>query len=93
MDDDVETPEISKIIKHQFKGGILEFSCKYDTGNTEWHPISLVKTDDPHSVANYIMQNDLGKAANNIHRQWAGLFLRTVRRVCRQIKRSNCFSF
>ena len=78
MDGDVETPEISQIIKHQFNGGILEFLCKYDTGNTEWHPISLVKKDDPHSVANYIMQNDLGEAANNIYRRWARLFLRTV---------------
>ena len=93
MDGDIESPEISQILKHQFNGGILEFLCRYDTGETEWHPISLVKKDDPYSVANYIMQNDLGKAANNIHRQWARLFLRTVCRVCRQIKRSNCFSF
>ena len=78
MDGDVEPPEISQILKHQFNGGILEFLCRYDTGETEWHPISLVKKDDPYSVANYIMQNDLGKAANNIHRRWARLFLRTV---------------
>ena len=93
MDGDVEHPEISQIIQHQFNGGILEFLCRYDTGETEWHPLSLVKKDDPYSVANYIMQNDLGKAANNIHRRWACLFLRTVCRVCRQIKRSNCFFF
>ena len=93
MDGDVETPEISHILKHQFNGGILEFLCKYDTGNTERHPISLVKADDPYSVANYIMQNDLGEAANNIHRRWEQLFLRTVRRICRNMKRSNIFSF
>ena len=63
---------------NKFNGSILEFLCKYDTGNTKWHPISLVKKDDPHSVANYIMQNDLGEAANSIYRRWARLFLRTV---------------
>ena len=93
MDDDFEPPEISSIIKHQFNGGILEFQCKYDTGNVLWHPLDLVKADDPWSVANYIMQNDLGKDANQIHRRWARLFLRTIRRVRRRMKRSNVFSF
>ena len=69
MDPDVEAPEITKILKHQYNGGILEFLCKYDSGNTEWHPLELVKADDPWSVANYVMQNDLGDHANQIHRR------------------------
>ena len=67
MDPDVEAPEITKILQHQYNGGILEFLCKYDSGSTEWHPIELIKADDSWSVANYIMQNDLGDRANQIH--------------------------
>ena len=78
-------------MKHN--GGILEFLCKYDNGNTEWHPLELVKADDQWSVANYVMQNDLGDRANQIHRRWARALLRTIRRVRRRMKRSNVFSF
>ena len=67
--------------------------CKYDSGNTEWHPLELVKADDPWSVANYVMQNYLGDRANQIHRRWARVLLRSVRRVRRRIKQSNTFSF
>lgn len=78
FDPDVEAPEITSILAYQFNGGKLEFLCKYATGNKEWHPIDLVKNNDPLSVANYIMQNDLGKPANNIHWRWVQLFLQTV---------------
>ena len=39
------------------------------------------------------MQNDLGQRANEIYRRWAHIFLRTIRRVRRRMKRSNVFSF
>ena len=55
FDPDVEAPEITSIIAHQFNGGKLEFLCKYSDGNKEWHPLDLVKNDDPYSVAYYIM--------------------------------------
>ena len=74
MDNDFEPPEINQIIQHQFNGGVLEFMCKYDTGNLAWHPFDLVKADDPWTVANYIMQHDLGQRANEIYRRWAHLF-------------------
>ena len=66
---DVEDTEITSILAHQFNGGKLEFLCKYSDGSTEWHPIDLVKGDDPYSVANYIMQNDLGQRTNDIYRR------------------------
>ena len=67
LDPDIEEPEITSILSHQFNGSKLELLYKYSDGNTEWHPIDLLKNDDPYSVANYIMQNDIGKRANDIH--------------------------
>ena len=64
MNGDVEDPEIFQIFQHQFNGGILEFLCRYDTGETEWYLISLAKKYDPHSLVNYIMQNHLEKYTN-----------------------------
>lgn len=93
FDPDVEEPEVTSILSHQFNGGKLEFLCKYSDGNTEWHLIDLLKNDDPYFVANYIMQNDLGKRANDIHCCWARLFLRTVPCILRRMKKSNLFSF
>ena len=93
MDKDIEAPEITKVLQHQYNGGTLEFLCKYDSGNTEWHPLELVKADDPWSVANYIMQNNLGDCANQIHQRWSCILLQSVWRVQRRMKQSNIFSF
>ena len=40
-----------------------------------------------------MIQNDLGERANSIHRRWARLFLRSIRHISRQMKKSNAFSF
>ena len=92
LDENFEPAEIASIITHQFNGGVLEFQCKYDSGDIAWHPFDLVKADDPWSVANYVLHNYLGLYANNVYRRWAHLFLCTIKCVTHRMKPSNVFS-
>ncbi len=53
----------------------------------------MVKNEDPHAVANYIINNDLGEKCNNIHNRWARLFLRSLQRTLRRLCQSDILGF
>ena len=72
--DDYLAAELHSITNHRCLAGVLEFKVEYSNGDLSWHPIDLVKDEDPHAVANYIIKNDLGPVYNNIHNRWARLF-------------------
>ena len=60
-DDNLSHPfELKAIEGHRHMSGILELIVSYKTNETSWHPIDLVKYDDPQAVAQYVLQNDLG---------------------------------
>ena len=71
--------DVKAIINHHYTSGMLELEVSYGTGWTrsdkEWHPISLVKSEDPQAVANYVLHNDLGMMNNGLERWWARAFL------------------
>ena len=86
--DNISDPfELDSIIDHRHLSGILELKVLYKTNEQSWHPIEMVKNDDPHAVAQYVMNNDLGKISNGQHRRWARAFLRSLKRTIRRMKR------
>ena len=72
--EDYLAAELHSITDHRYLTGILELRVEYSNGDQSWHPIDLVKDEDPHAVANYILSNDLGTVCNNIHNRWVRLF-------------------
>ena len=50
---DYLSTKLKFIINHIFLNGVLEFQVDYK-------PIELIKDDDPHATANYIITNNLG---------------------------------
>ena len=85
--DDVLSAELKAIIDHIYLSGIIELQVKYTNGDLSWNPIDLIKDEDPHCVAVYVLNNDLGKVSNGIHRRWACILLRTLKRTIRRIKK------
>jgi len=77
--DDYISAKIKAINDHHYLVGILKFNLECTNGDTSWHPITLVKYEEPHDVANYIVSNDLGSISNGIHRWWARYFLRSIK--------------
>jgi hypothetical protein len=91
--DDYLAAELHSITNHRCLSGVLEFKVEYSNGDLSWHPIDLVKDEDPHAVANYIIKNDLGPVYNNIHNRWARLFLRSLRLTLRRLRRTYILGF
>ena len=85
--DEILDAQLVAIVAHQFLAGILELQVEYSTGETSWHPIELIKREDPHAVADYVIHNDMGKVSNGIHRRWARAFLRVLRRTLKRLRR------
>ena len=54
--------------------------------------MDLIKDGNPHCVAVYVLNNDLGKISNGIHRRWGRTFLRALKRTIRRMKQVD-FSF
>ena len=81
--------ELDSIVNNRYLSGILELEVLYSTGDSEWHPISLVQDEDPHAVANYVMNTDLGTILNGKYRRWARKFLRSLRRAMRRFFKVN----
>ena len=73
--------------------GILKLQVEYSNGETSWHPIDLINSEDPHAVANYVIINDMGKVSNGIHRRWARAFLRVLRRTIKRLRRIQSSGF
>ena len=55
--DDYLFAELNAIINHIYSADVLEFKVKYINWDMTWHPIDLVKDEDPHATANYIITN------------------------------------
>ena len=85
--DDVLSAELLSIVDHRYLSGIIELQVKYINGDFSWHPMDLIKDEDPQAVAVYVLSNDLGKVSNGIHRRWARSFLRALKRTIRRIKK------
>ena len=91
--DDYLAAELKSITDHRYLSGVLELQVEYTDGELSFHPIDMVKNEDPHAVANYIINNDLGKECNKIHNRWARLFLRSLRRTLRRLCQSDILGF
>ena len=59
--------ELGAIEGHGHVSGILELQVSYKTNETPWHPIELVKYDNPQDFAQYVLANDLGRISNGKH--------------------------
>ena len=90
--DDVLSAELDSIVDHRYLSGIIELRVKYTNGDLSWHPMDLIKDENPHCVAVYVLNNDLGNISNGIHRRWARTFLRALKRTIRRMKQVD-FSF
>jgi hypothetical protein len=85
--DDEPDEDIDSILDHRYVDGILELEVEFYTGETEWLDLEIVKDEDPHSVAQFILKSDLGPIMNGKHRRWARKFLRSLRRTMRRLFR------
>ena len=45
--DDVLSAELHSIVDHRYLSGIIELQVKYTNGDLSWHPIDLIKDEDP----------------------------------------------
>ena len=83
--------DLESIIDHRYVSNTLELLVKYSTGNrdedVEWHPIGLVKDEDPHAVAQFVLNTDLGPVETGKHRRWARAFLRSLKVTLRRMRR------
>ena len=84
--------DIEAITDHRLAGGVLELQIKYATGDHpyddyEWHPIGLVKDEDPYAVAKYVINNDFGDIHTSKQHRWARALLRSVRQTIRRRRR------
>ena len=71
----------------------MELSVEYSDGDTAWHPIALVKDQDPQATTQYIMDNNFGKILNAQHRRWARAFLRSLRCTLRRLRRTTFLGY
>ena len=83
----VLSAELAAIVAHRFLPGILEVQVEYTNGDTSWHPIELIKNEDPCAIADYVINNDLGKIPNGKHRRWARTLLCTLRQTFKRLHR------
>ena len=79
--------ELEVIMDHRYLSGVMEQQVKYTNGDLSWHPIDLIKDENPHFVAVYVLNNDLGKVSNGIHRCWARTLFRALKCTIRRMKK------
>ena len=53
---------------HRYLAVILEVKVDYINGEQSLGPIGLIKDENPHAVANYVMFNDLGPVSTATHK-------------------------
>ena len=91
--DDYLAAELVAITDNRITTGILELLVEYSNGETTWHPIEMIKCEDPQAVAQFVLSNDLGHTSNQRYGQWARLFLRSLKRTLRRLRRSSILGF
>ena len=84
--DDYLATEIKVITGHRYLKDILELKVEYTHGEQSCRPIGLINDEDPHTVANYVLSNDLGPVSNGIHRRWAHLLIRSLKLTLRRLR-------
>ena len=85
--------ELKANMNKKYSANVLIIKVKYTNGGVTWHPIDLVKDEDPHITANYIITNDLGSICNMIHGLWARLFLRSRKSIVCNLLHSDVLGF
>ena len=55
------------IVAHRYISGILDLQIKYTTGGYSWHPLDLIKDENPQVVTKYGICTDPGKVSNGQH--------------------------
>ena len=53
--DDYLSADIVALHDHRKAAGILELWLEHYNDDKSWHSIELVKNEDPHAVANYVI--------------------------------------
>ena len=66
--DDYLSAEIVSLLNHRYTAGILKFQTEYSNGENLGNPINLIKDEEPHDVANYVLNHELGPISNGKHR-------------------------
>ncbi len=89
--EDDDTDDLHAILGWRYADGMLELEVEYSSGETKWHPYSMVQDEDPHAVAEWVLDTDLGTVLNGRHRRWARKFLRSVKRTMRRMHRTSWF--
>ena len=89
FNDDEPARDLEATTDHRIAGGILELQIKYATGDDynedyEWHPIGLLKDEDPYLVAKYVINNNFGDVHSSKQHRWDRALLRSVRRTTRR---------
>ena len=77
--------EIEAITDHCYIGSVLGFNLEYTNGDISWHPITVMKDEDPHVIDTYIIVNNLVPSSNGIHGHYARKFLRFLKRAMRRL--------
>ena len=86
---DYLSTELKAIIDHRSSNGVLKFKVYYTNGDEQWHHIDLIKDEDPHTTANYIIINDLVAISDISHGRWVRLFLRFFKITLRRLHYSD----
>ncbi len=90
--DEEKDRDFDSIVDHRYICNVLELCVKYSTGHSsedkEWHPIGLVKDEDPHAVAQYVLHNDLVQVETGKQRRWACNFMRSLKVTLRRMRRT-----
>ena len=82
--------EYHAIRSHRWIEGILELEVEYCTGETEFLPYDLVRDEDPHATATYIISMNIESDSSSArYYRWARRFLRDIKRTIRRLYRIN----
>ena len=95
--DEEKDRDLDCILGHRYVMNVLELCVKYTTGtgpeDEEWHPIGMIKDEDPHAVATYCLNTDLGPIETGKQRRWARNFMRSLKVTLRRMRRTCCRTF
>lgn len=73
---------------------MLELLVVYSNDKVSWHPIELIKNENPQATTTYILSNDLGRTSNEIYERWVQLFILVLKqRTLRYMRRTSLFGF
>ena len=80
-------PTMDKITSYKYLSGILYLKVLFSNGHKSWISVNKFNNINPKIVADYVMVTDLGEVSNRIERWWARVFLHSLRRTTRRLRR------